>query len=309
MRGVVFVLIIISIVLGSCKQQEKNDLSIGVMASMDFVPIAVAQKKGFFDKYKVNVEIQKFYSANDRDAAFQSKNIDGTVIDYTGAILQKVGGIDLKITSTCNSSFCILTGNPSINTIEDLKGKKLAVSRNTVIDFCMEAALKVAQVDIEEVKKQEINKIPIRLEMMMNEQIDATALPDPFITIAESRGARKIVCMDSLGYSTTGIIFNASVIEEKERQVQAFYQAYNEAVMYIQSTPLDSIKTILVQDVGFPEDLIMKVQLPSYTLATIPDKKNITTTMEWLKEKNLIPENFSTEGIIDDRFVSRQINN
>lgn len=293
--------------LTSCKKEEKEILKVGVMSSMDFVPLAVAREKGFFEKYQVKVEIQKFYSANDRDAAFQTGNIDGTVTDYTGAVLQKAGGVDLKITSACNAPFCIMTGpNGQFNHLEEMKGKKVALSRNTVIDFCIEMALKSTGLTAGDIQKQEINKIPIRLEMMMSGQTDLTALPDPFITIAESKGARKIVCMDSLGYSTTGLIFKAAAIEEKQEQLKAFYLAYNEAVAYIQSHPVEDLYPILIQDIGFPENLLDRVHLPHYTKASMPKQNDIEATVAWLKEKGLIADDFRPDGLLDDRFIPLQ---
>jgi NitT/TauT family transport system substrate-binding protein len=302
----ILLLMLITLLIVSCKQgvKELSELKVGVMSSMDYVPLAVAREKGFFDKYQVKVDIQKFYSANDRDAAFQSGNIDGTVIDYTGAILQRAGGVDLKLTSACNATFCLLTGPGSdIRALADLKGKKVGVSRNTVIDFCIEMALQSAQFSPEDIEKQEINKIPIRFEMMMKGESDATALPDPFITIAADKGARSIVCMDELGYAVTGIMFKTTSIEQKFQEIKSFYKAYNEAVEYIKTHSLEDIRTILTEDIGFPEPLAHSVQLPAYTPAQLPQPKDIQAVVDWLQKKELIPSGFSTGGLFDERFV------
>ena len=60
---------------------ESTHLTIGVMSSMDYLPLAVAQQNGLFEEEGVNITIHKFYSANERDAAFQSNNLDGTIIE------------------------------------------------------------------------------------------------------------------------------------------------------------------------------------------------------------------------------------
>ncbi|GHT42391.1 thiamine biosynthesis protein [Bacteroidia bacterium] len=268
------------------------------------MPLAVAQELSFFAEQGVEVNIIKFYSANERDAAFQSGNIDGTVIDYTGAILQKAGGVDLKITSACNATFCLMTrGESDIHQIADLKNKKIGVSRNTVIDFCIEMALQSAQISPDAIEKQEINKIPLRFEMMMNGQSDATALPDPFITMATAKGARPIVCMDELGFAVTGIMFKTEAINRKQEEIKAFYRAYNEAVEYIKTHTPKDIQTILMTDIGFPEALIEAVRLPDYTIAQMPKEKDIQKVSEWLQGKGLIPANFSTSDLCDDQFV------
>jgi NitT/TauT family transport system substrate-binding protein len=289
----------------SCKQKknESDPLRIGVMSSMDYVPLAVAREKGFFDKYGVKAELQKFYSANERDAAFQSGNIDGTVIDYTGAILQKAGGVDLKITSACHATFCLMTADSTIRQIADLKGKAISVSRNTVIDFCIEKALQSAGLSPDEVEKQEINKIPIRLEMLLNGKSAATALPDPFISIATLKGAHSIVCMEDLAYAVTGIMFKTAAIERKTTEIEAFYKAYNEAVDYIRSHSIEEIKTILTDDVGFPEAAIQSVKLPDYTHAGMPQEKDVRSVIAWLQGKKLIPESFTAQSVLDNQFI------
>ncbi|MDR0733500.1 MAG: ABC transporter substrate-binding protein [Dysgonamonadaceae bacterium] len=289
----------------SCKQSknEPQPLKVGVMSSMDYVPLAVAREKGLFEKYGAKVELQKFYSANERDAAFQSGNIDGTVIDYTGAILQKAGGVDLKITSACNATFCLMTADTTIRQIDDLKGKTVSVARNTVIDFCVEMALQSAGISVDEIEKQEINKIPIRLEMLLNGKSAATALPDPFISIATMKGAHSIVCMENLGYAVTGIMFKTAEIERKTAEIKAFYAAYNEAVDYIKSHPIEDIQSILKDDIGFPEPLLSSVRLPDYTHAGMPQEKDVRTVTLWLQGKKLIPENFPAESVLDNQFI------
>lgn len=301
-------------ILSSCKQAKegqskegnnsKQTLVIGAMSSMDFVPIAVAQKMGFLANHDVDVQIEKFYSANDRDAAFQSGNIDGTVIDYTGAILQNAGGIGIQLTSACNAPFGIVsTPKEKLESITSLKGKKIAVSRNTVIDFCIDMALKSESMADIDVEKVEINKIPLRFEMLMKGEISATALPDPFLSMARQQGCYFITDMQTIGYAVTGIAFSTESIENKASEIQSFYNAYNEAVDYIKTHPVDSIKDILIKDVGFSEELIPSVTLPAYTHAELPTDKDIQATIDWLKEKKLIPDHFDSSGIIQKNFI------
>jgi NitT/TauT family transport system substrate-binding protein len=285
-------------------QTEIQTLNFGVMSSMDYVPVALAASQGYFKELNIEVNVHKFYSANDRDAAFQSDNIDGTIIDYTGAILQKAAGKDIKLTSQCNSTFFLMTANDDINSINALIGKKVSVSRNTVIDFCVEMALKSADISPEQIEKQEINKIPIRLEMMLKGETDATALPDPFYTIATQKNAKSIISMDSLGYAVTGIMFSSKAVSEKAEQIRKFYQAYNKAVEFINTHSIDDYKDILIKEIGFPENSIHSIVLPKYTSAKMPTNNDIRTVIEWLKEKNLINSDFSDKNLLDSNFIS-----
>lgn len=294
---IVFVLIAFSFLMSCNNTSEKIDLSIGVMSSTDLLPYAIAQKKGFFEKYELKVDIQKFYSANDRDAAFQSKNIDGTITDLTGAVIQHANGIDLQISSKEYGVFHILTNDSTINSITDLKDKELASSKNTVIDFVVDMALQSVGLNSNDIKRQEVNKIPIRLEMLQNYKTSATGLPEPFISIALNKGMHSIVNIKDLGYNVTCMIFHKTNLDEKSEKIKAMYAAYNEAVEYICSHDRADYKDILIEDLGVPEHLIEIVLLPDYQKYSLPSDKDIETVINWLKKQELIPQEYMGEGL------------
>ena len=278
---------------------NNTQLNIGVMSSMDYFPIAVAKEKGFFEQEGVSVTINKFYSANERDAAFQSRYLDGTILDYTGAAIQRAGGIDLKLTSQCNGSFVLVAAKESeINSVYDLKGKRLAVSRNTVIDFCTDWVLQEANIALSDVNKVEINKIPLRLEMLRNGRIDATMLPDPFVTIALEGGNRKVIDIKDMDLRVTGIVFHDDVIAEKEAAIKSFYRAYNLAIELINTQPSSSFEDLLIAEIGVPAELVSKIELPTFTKAQLPQEKDLQKVEQWLKEKELVTADFDISTLI-----------
>lgn len=283
----------------SAYKDGNTQLNIGVMSSMDYLPLAVAMDNGFFEQEGVNVTIHKFYSANERDAAFQSGNLDGTILDYTGAAIQLAGGINLKVTSQCDGTFVLISNNESgVSNIQDLKDKRLAVSRNTVIDFCTDLVLQEANIALDDVNKVEINKIPLRLEMLRNGKIDATMLPDPFATIALASGNKSVIDIDDLDLRVTGIAFHDEVIAEKQEGIKSFYRAYNMAIELIKSQPVSTFESVLIAEIGFPAEFIDNLQLPNYTIAQLPQEKDLERVEQWLKAKNLVTANFDINTLI-----------
>lgn len=311
MKHIIFSILSISLLLSACsgKKQESAEvqtLTVGVMSSMDYLPLAVAQREGYFEKHGVDVKIQKFMSANERDMAFQSGTVDGGVTDYTSAALLASGGFDMKLTSKCQAPFYIVAGAQSgIKNLSELKGKKIAVSQNTVIDFCVDMALASVGLTPNDVEKVEINKIPTRFEMLRNNKIDATGLPNPFALIAASEGCKLLVSMDSLKYTVTGIVFSQKVIDTKSEAIKKMYAAYNDGVAYLNSHTVADIKDILVKELQFPEPVAEKVTLPAYTDAqpvTVADK-DIQQVISWLGGKNLLKADFKVENLINDQLT------
>lgn len=291
--------LLLSCSAGKKKNSETLKLTVGVMSSMDYFPLAVAQEKGYFAEQGVEVTLQKFYAPNDRDAALQSGNLDGTILDYTGGAIQRAGGILLQFTSQCDGTFALMAGKDSgIASINDLKGKNLAVSRNTVIDFCSDMALEKGGLSDADINKSEINKIPLRLEMLRNGKIDATMLPDPFASMAKQSGNTSILTMNELGFHVTGIAFHEKSIREKAEAIKKFYIAYNKAIEDIQMQLATDFRDLLIQEIGFSPETIDSVVLPCYTKATLPQESDLSATLTWLKNRNLLTPDFDMQSLV-----------
>lgn len=296
--------IVLTACTGGQKVAQNKVLDIGVMSSMDYVPLAVAGAQGYFEEEGVTVHLKKFFSANDRDAAIQSGNLDGSIIDYTGAAIQKAGGVELFFTSQCDGTFELIAGkHTAVSSVSELKGRRFAVARNTVIDFCTDRVLKNAGIGQEEVTKLEINKIPLRLEMLRNKKIDLTVLPDPFASMAKADGNQAVISMKEMGYHVTGMVFAKSAIDHKKEAIRAFYRAYNRAIADLQQQPLADFKRVLVEEIGFPEALADQVHLPDYQRAKLPETKDLEAVSAWLKERQCIPAEFDITTMVYSDFI------
>lgn len=285
---------------------ELQELRLGAMSSMDYIPFVIAQKQGIYDSLGLKVDIIKFFSANDRDASFQAGYVDGTIIDFTGAAIQQASGIDLAMIMKNDGFFYLIAGKDTkIDSIPQLKGKNIAVSRNTVIEFSTDKILESANLQPTDINKPEINKIPLRLEMLHNNQIDASIFPDPFATIAKSNGHKSLVTTKDLGISVTGTMFSGKALKEKQEEIKLLVKGYNLAVDYLKNHPVKEWSTVLVEDAGLPQNLIARIVLPDYQHASRPTEKDIATTVEWLRNKKLVPKEYNGKQLVDTMFVKR----
>lgn len=72
MKRVLLVLAAIALLLPSCKKENKEEqtalapLKVGAMSSLDYLPYVIAEKMGYTDSLGLDLEIVKFFSANDR---------------------------------------------------------------------------------------------------------------------------------------------------------------------------------------------------------------------------------------------------
>ncbi|MBZ4665691.1 MetQ/NlpA family ABC transporter substrate-binding protein [Mahella sp.] len=279
-------------------------ISIGVLPDVDSIPLIIADKNGYFKDEGVEVNIQQFKSAPDRDSALQSGKIDGAVSDILAAAFANDGGFNVKITSLTNGTYKLLVNkDKGISDVSALKDKSIAISTNTIIEYVTDKMLAEGGLKPEDVHKVAIPQIPTRLEMLQNGKIDAATLPDPLASVAVKNGAVLLNSTDKLNINPGVLLFTADAIDKKADSIEAMYRAYNKAVEYLGKEPVSSYVDVLINDVGFPEDIKDSISLPKYEKATLPSQEDFDGVITWLTDKKLIKNAYNFDQLVEKRFV------
>lgn len=294
------VLFVMAIVVAGCAPAEKPDpkaykLKIGALPIEDILPILVAQNKGYFSQEGVEVELVPFQSAVESQSAIQAGQLDGMITDTVVAILLNNSGLNVKITSLTLGStpqegrFAIVAAPGSdIKSPADLKGRTIGISNNSIIEYVTDRMLEEQGIDPSQVIKTSVPKIPVRMEMLVNNQIDAINVPDPLVSFAEFKNA-KVILEDTTGrnLSQAVIIMTPQALEEKKEGLKLFYSAYAKAVKDINSNP-DEFKDLLVQNVNIPEPIAASYRMQTYPEPQLPKQPEIDDVIEWLNSKQLL---------------------
>ena len=283
---------------------ELHPLSLGVMPTMDGFPFIVAERLGIYDSLGLKVNLVHFNSPYDRDAAFLTGKIDGTITDYPSIALLQVRHPGISVIMETHGYFCFIASKKSsINRFEELKEKNIAISRGTVIDYATDLLCEKYGIKSGEINKPEIAQIPLRLNMLQYGQIEATFLPDPSATIAMKSGNKSLISTRELGIHITGTAFTEMALKEKRKEIAVLIEGYNLGVKRIQACSSKELNAWLTEEIGIPESIARLILLPSYTPATRPDKQAIDKTIKWLKDKNRIPGSYQGDNLIDTAFA------
>lgn len=275
-------------------------LRLGIIPTVDCLPFLVAQEQGYYDSLGLDLSIIKYTSAAERNTAFLSERIDGAIADYTEAIQLSANGTPLGIVMENNSILYLISGRSShIHSPQELKGKNIAISRNTAAEYTLDQILAKAHIRPEEVNKPEFSRLPLQVGMLQSGQIDAAILPDPFATTAMRNGHNSLTTTKETGISVTGTLFSQKALSEKRREVEVLLKGYNLGVTYMKEHSRNDWKRVLTEEIGMPEALTGHVQLPKYKDAKLPARKDIEATLGWLKHKKLIPQSYNGESLTD----------
>lgn len=276
-------------------------LVIGVMPDVDSLPFIFARELGYFKAAGVEVKIEQFKSAMDRDAAIQAGAVDGAVSDMLAVAFFQEGGVDAKITSFTDGSYKVIgAANESAKTMKELSGKDVAVSRNTIIEFITDSALAAEGLTGDDVSKKAIPKIPARLEMLAAGQLSGATLPEPIASMAVKNGGHVITDSEKLGMNPGVMMFTRTALKEKRESIAAMYRAYDRAVKYLNETPAKEYMQIVIDKGGFPPAVKDGILLPKYRPAALPSEKDWLLCQKWLLDKKLTTRKLDFKAVTEN---------
>jgi NitT/TauT family transport system substrate-binding protein len=278
---------------------ELGELTVGLMPSIDAFPIVIAHDRGYFADEGLTVTLESFSSATDRDAALQAGLLDATLFDLVAVALSREADIKpLSVTGLTTGRFT-LVANEGFDTIEDLASETVVISQNTAIDFVLDQMVSLAGFDNDHLNTLAIPAIPARLEYLRAGNVAAALLPEPWATIAMAEGLQEITNTIEIGIIPFVTAFTDEAIETMPQEIRAFYRAYNRGVDFLNASELDDYFHIMVDVIGFPEEVAAHLILPTFAHNQIPEDHVLEATISWLLSRDLITEGMTTEDLID----------
>jgi NitT/TauT family transport system substrate-binding protein len=285
-------------------------LRIGVLPITDVVPFYVAQEQGYFAKQGLNVELVPTSSAAERDQLMITQQIDGELNDLVSTVLFNKDKPLIKIVRKARQAFpnsaeyWILTPKDSpIKTPQDLKGKEIAISQNTVIEYVTDRLLELEGVATADINTTNVPQIPTRLQLLSQNQVAAATLPDPLASLAILQGARIVV--DDTKHpdvSVSVISFRADIVDKRSDDVRKFLAAYDQAIQDIRTRP-DQFRNTLIDKGRVPDQLKDKYQFPPFPDPGTPTKAQWDDVVKWAMEHKLITSPVTFESSVDGGFV------
>ncbi|KAF5411692.1 MAG: hypothetical protein C5S38_09120 [Candidatus Methanophagaceae archaeon] len=282
-------------------ENEERPLKLGVMPDEATLPYYVADAEGIFANHGLNVEIVPFMSAMERDAALTAGELDAGENDPVGVLLLRNAGYDVKIVSLelqetgDKMRFAIIAGSQSnISSVADLEGREIAISSNTVIEYITDTLRGDVQL-----QKLEVKKVPIRMQMLLDNEIDAATLPEPLASYALFQGANLVIsdAMLNRTISQTVIVFSGDYIEKHPDSVDTFLDAYSEAVSRINANP-ENYRLLLVAKTRIPEEIAAEYKIATYLPPQQYPKDKYDKVLQWMQSKDLVQHEIAYEDVV-----------
>ena len=236
---------------------EGETIRLGFSAWPGWFPWQVAEEKGLFDEAGLNVELTYFESYTDSLNALNAGKLDANSQTLNDTISSVAAGAEEVVVLANDNS----TGNdqiivkPGIDSIEDLRGKKIGVEEGTVDHFLLllgldKAGLKPGDVEIQPLLTD------AAAAAFASGQLDAVGAFAPFTTTAlELPGSKALfTSADFPGSIPDHLVLSKSFVEDHPDEVQKLVDVWFETIAFIEANK-DEAVAIMAKKAGVtPEE-------------------------------------------------------
>jgi len=272
------------------------------------VPSIVEKKLGLFEKEfakdNLKVAFPEILEGPKMTEALAAGSLDFcNALGGTSAILAATNGVDLKIIgiySRAPKAFVIVAKDPQIKTVADLKGKKVAGPKGTILHQLLLAAL--AKNGLAAADAAFVNMgIPQATAAMFAGSVDAALVAGPAVPKALESGARIIASGEGLLDATIVIAAGGAFVKNHPDLVRRYMKVHSEALKYMREHP-DDVYRLAAEETGISEADVRKMYSwydfsPAVTAADLAD---LEKTQDFLLANGLLAKKIDLKPLIVD---------
>jgi NitT/TauT family transport system substrate-binding protein len=217
---------------------KAGTIRLGFSAWPGWFPWQVAEEKGIFAQHGLKVDLTYFESYTDSLNALASGNLDANSQTLNDTVSSVAGGAKQTIVLTNDNS----TGNdqiivgPGINSVTDLKGKKVGAEQGTVDHYLLLLALKKAGLSATDVDFQPL-ETGAAAAAFASGRLDAVGAFAPFTTQALARSGSKALTTsaDFPGAIPDHLVFSQDFLSSHGDDVQKLIDAWFDTLAFLKS--------------------------------------------------------------------------
>ena len=282
-------------------------------------PWAIAEKEGLFAKNNVNVQMKWFDGYLESMEAFAAGQLDGncqTLNDTISFAADAVNGEVAILVNDNSAGNDKIIVTEDINTVEDLKGKKVAIEEGVVDDFLLSLAL-----ESKGMKRDDVQIVPLETgaaaAAFASGQVDAVGAFPPFwLTALKREGSKELISSKEFpGAIPDLLVVSQKLVDEKPEVAQGLVNTWFDILDFMEQNPEKADEIMAARaDVTVEELQLFKEGTKIFTIEENLEAFSDGDSMKhmpyaaekmanFMVEVGFIPEAPDLTKVLDDTFV------
>ena len=229
-----------------------------------------------FEKDGTKVTFPEISSGDKQTEALAAGSLDiASCLGGTSAILAASNGADVKVVgiySRAPKAFNIMVKDPAIKTAADLKGKRVAGPKGTILHQILAAALVKEKLTLKDVEFRSIG-IPAAVNALLSGEADAALVAGADVLRAQKAGARILANGEGLVNATIVVGVGGKFLKEHPEAVKKYMALHQESIEFMKKNPEKAFE-FTAKETGLSiEDV--KLMAPWYDFSTAITEKDI----------------------------------
>lgn len=229
------------------------------------VPSIVEKKQGLFEKEfgkdNIAVEYPEITSGPKQTEAMAAGSVDfAHCLGGTTAILAAANGVDIKIIgiySRAPKAFVLLAKDDKVQSIKDLKGKKVAGPKGTVLHQLLLTALEKNGMKADDVQFISMD-IPGAVAALLNGSVDVALAAGPDALKAEVAGARVLTTGEGLVEATIVTAVRGEFLRNHPDLVKRFMQVHRSTLESIKQNQEEAL-ALTAAETGLSGEMVKRM--------------------------------------------------
>lgn len=240
-------------------KSQAGKIRIGTQPWIGYGPWWIAQEKGLFAKYNLEVELVDFIQDTEVNAAFASGEMDAANVATHTAIKLFANGVDLKVVLLEDASYeaDAILAPKSITSIRDLAGKAIAYEEGSTSDLLLNYALAQNGLSLADIRPVPMPASDAGAALIAG-QVQVAVTYEPYISAALASNpdlALLYTAAERPGLVSDVFIVSGKFARQNPEAVRALLKVWDEAIAFYKSNPNEA-KAIIAKAVGSsPEEL------------------------------------------------------
>jgi ABC-type nitrate/sulfonate/bicarbonate transport system substrate-binding protein len=280
---------------------------------VDFSPLFVGAKTGIYRSEGLEPQFIVMRSGIIFPALL-SGELDYTTL-YQSALRSAVSGLPVRVIATLitKQSF-FLFSRPEIRRVQDLKGKRLAISNfASSTDSSARAALKHYGLEpLRDVTLLAMGDTSVRFQALGSGAVDAAILTPPYTVMAEQKGLNNLVWLGDLvgDVPSNGLSTTVKKLKEQRDQVHRMLRATVRSMIYTREHRQEALPILMKEFPGMDRatlsgtlDFYIKAMSPDGRISESVVNDLVNEQRELLGVKNQVPLNQVADFTLLQRVV------